>query len=46
MDIVATDIAPKYGMPLSRSWGAKLQGSIQLDMSYAMILVFGHPKKL
>ena len=45
-DIVVTDIPPKYGMLLSRSWGAKLQGSIQLDMSYATILVFGQPKKL
>ena len=33
-------------MLLSHSWGAKLQGSLQLDMSYATILVFGQPKKL
>jgi len=46
MDIVVADIPPKYGMLLSRSWGAKLQGSLQLDMSYATISVFGHPKKL
>ena len=46
MDIVVADIPPKYGMLLSRSWGAKLQGSLQLDMSYATILVFGQPKKL
>jgi len=46
MDIVVIDIPPKYGMLLSRSWGAKLQGSLQLDMSYATISVFGHPKKL
>ena len=32
MDIVVADIPPKYGMLLSRSWGAKLQGSLQLDM--------------
>ena len=37
MDIVVADIPPKYGMLLSRSWGAKLQGSLQLDMSYSTI---------
>lgn len=46
MDIVVVDIPPKYGMLLSRSWGAKLQGSFQLDMSYATIPIFGQPKKL
>lgn len=46
MDIVVDDIPPKYGMLLSRSWGAKLQGSLQLHMSYATISVFGQPKKL
>ena len=33
MDIVIANIPPKYGMLLSSSWGAKLQGSLQLDMS-------------
>ena len=46
MDIVVADIPPKYGMLLFRSWGAKFQGSLQLDMSYTTISVFGHPKKL
>jgi len=46
MDIVVADIPPKYGMLLSRSWGAKLQGSLQLDMSYATISIFGQPKRL
>ena len=46
MDIVLVDIPPKYGMLLSHSRGAKLQGSLQLDMSYATISVFGQPKKL
>lgn len=46
MDVVVADIPPKYGMLLSRSWGAKLQGSLQLDMSYATISVFGQPKRL
>jgi hypothetical protein len=40
MDVVVADIPPKYGMLLSRSWGVKLRGSIQLDMTYATILVF------
>jgi len=46
MDVVVADIPAKYGMLLSRSWGAKLQGSLQLDLSYATITVFGKPKRL
>ena len=46
MDIVVVDIPPKYGMLLSRSWGEKLQGSLQLDMSYDTIFVFGQKRKL
>jgi len=46
MDIVVADIPLKYGMLLSHSWGEKLQGSLQLDMPYATISVFGQPKKL
>jgi len=46
VDIVVADISSKYGMLLSRSWGAKIQGSLQLDMSYTTISVFGQPKKL
>ena len=45
MDIVVGDIPPKNAMLLSRSWGEKLQVSLQLDMSYATISVFGQPKK-
>jgi hypothetical protein len=41
MDVVVTDIPPKYGLLLYRSWGAKLRGYLQLDMTYATILVFG-----
>ena len=41
MDIVVAHIPPKFGMLLSRSWEAKLKGSIQMDMSYATIHVFG-----
>lgn len=46
MDIVVANIPPKYGMLLSRSWGDKLRGSLQFDMSYAAISIFGQPKKL
>jgi hypothetical protein len=41
MDLVIDDIPTKYGMLLSRSWGAKLGGSLQLDMTYMTILIFG-----
>jgi hypothetical protein len=41
MDVVVVDVPAKYGMILSRYWGAKLGGSVQLDMTYAMIPIFG-----
>jgi len=40
MDMVVADIPAKYGMLLSRSWGAKLRGSFQLNMTYATIPIF------
>jgi len=46
MDIVVEKIAPKYGMLLSRSWGAKLQGTLQMDMTYGTIPVFGQQRRL
>lgn len=46
MDVVVADILPWFGMFLSRSWGAKLKGTLQLDFSYATILVFGQLRKL
>jgi hypothetical protein len=46
MDIVVADIPPKFGMLLSRSWVAKLKGTLQMDMTYATILVFGHDRRL
>jgi hypothetical protein len=45
MDVVVADIPPKYGMLLSQSWGAKLRGNLQLDMSYATVPVFWATKK-
>ena len=46
MDIYVADIPPQYGMLLSRSWGTKLQGTVQMDMTYATILVFSQPRIL
>jgi hypothetical protein len=47
MDVVVDDIPVKYGILLSRSWGAKLGGSVQSDMTYATIPIFcGHFTKL
>jgi len=46
MDVVVADIPPRFGMLLSRSWVAKLKGTLQLDFSYATILVFGQMRKL
>jgi len=41
LDIVVTDIPPKFGMLLSRSCCAKLGGTLQMHMSYATIPVYG-----
>ena len=46
MDIVVDDTPPKYDMLLSCSWGAKLQGTIQMNMTYATIPVFGQQRRL
>jgi hypothetical protein len=46
MDVVVADIPPKFGMLLSRSWAAKLKGTLQMDMSYATIPVFGQDRRL
>ena len=46
MDVVVVNIDPSYVMLLSRSWGAKLRGTLQLDFSYATISVFGQLRKL
>ena len=41
MDMVVADIPSNFGMLLSRIWVAKLKGALQIDMSYATILIFG-----
>jgi len=46
MDIVVADIPPKFGMLLSRSWAAKIKGTMQMDLAYATIPVFGEQRRL
>jgi ribonuclease HI len=41
MDVVVVDIPPKFGMLLSRSWAKKVGGSLQMDLTYATIPIFG-----
>ena len=41
MDIVVADIPPKFGMLLSRVFTKRLGGSLQNDLSYASIPIFG-----
>jgi ribonuclease HI len=45
MDIVVVDVPPKFGMLLSRSWIKKLGGTLQMDLTYATIPVFGGEHK-
>lgn len=40
VDVVVSDVLVSYGMLLSRSWGAKLGGALQLDMTNASIPIF------
>ena len=46
MDIMVADVPAKFGMLLSRSWSAKLKGTMQMDFSYATIPIFGVQIKL
>jgi hypothetical protein len=46
MDVVVADIPPKFGMLLSTSQDAKLKGTLQMDMSYATIPLFGQDRRL
>jgi hypothetical protein len=41
MDIIVVDVPPKFGMLLSRSWIKRLGGTLQMDLTYATIPVFG-----
>ena len=46
MDIVVADIPPKFGMLLSRSWAAKIKGTMQMDLTYATIPMFSEQRRL
>ena len=46
MDVVVVDVPPQSRMLLSRSWESKLKGTLQMNLSYAMILVFDEKRKL
>jgi hypothetical protein len=46
MDVVVEGIPPKFGILLSRSWDAKLKGTLQMNMSYATVPIFGQEKRL
>ena len=41
MDVVIKNISPKFGMLLSRSWEKRVGGTLQMDLSYATIPMFG-----
>ena len=41
MDVVVADITSKFGLLLSRSWPKKVGRTLQMDLSYATIPVFG-----
>ena len=46
MDVVVADVTPKFGMLLSRSWESNLKGTLLMDLSYAMIPIFGMQMRL
>jgi hypothetical protein len=46
MDVGMADIPPTFGMLLSRSWVVKLKGTLEMDMPYATILIFGQDRWL
>jgi ribonuclease HI len=46
MDIIVVDVPPKFGMLLSRSWIKILWGTLHMDLSYAIILVFGGENRI
>ena len=46
MDVVVVDVPMKFGMLFSWSWDVNLKGTLQMDMSYATIPVFGEQRRL
>ena len=45
LDVIVANIPPKFGMLLSRSWAKKVGGTLQMDLSYATIPVFGDEQR-
>ena len=45
MDVVVAYIPPKFGLLLSRSWSKRLGGTLQMDLPYATIWMFGGETK-
>ena len=45
MDIVVADIPPKFDLLLSRSWSKRLGGTLQMDLTYTTIPMFGGETK-
>jgi hypothetical protein len=41
MDIMVADVTPKFDMLLSRSWIRRLVGTLQMDLTYYTIPIFG-----
>jgi hypothetical protein len=41
MDNVVANITPKFGMLLSKNWANKVGGSLQMDLTYVTIPMFG-----
>ena len=45
MDIAVAYIPPKFGLFLSQSWSKRLGGTLQMDLTYATIPMFGGETK-
>jgi hypothetical protein len=45
MDVVVADVPANYGMLLSKTWERKLGGTMQMDMTYAIVPIFGGENK-
>ena len=45
IDIVVADVPPKFGMLFSRGWIKRLGGTLQNDLSYATVPVFGRESR-
>jgi hypothetical protein len=41
LDVIVVDIPPKFGILVLRSWAKKVGGTLQMDLSYATIPIFG-----